>query len=219
MTERLACGGRCRPGRGALGVVAAVAALLVGCTVLPQNSYQPPRYFRPELPGLPAAETPPGESALPLYLRPVTAAGHLRERIVWRTSDVEMGFYDLRRWTDLPAEYVEGALEGSLFESGRMRRVAGGHGPSLDVEVRAFDEVLRPVHEVRISLYAQLRDPNHNSLMERAFRVERPVHGDDPTEMARTMGEALQQISEDVAQAVVGVLKRTGAGGGRGPGR
>ena len=67
-----------------------------------------PRYFTPTGSGAVARVATEGPALrLLLRLRHVRAAGHLKERIVWRHSDVEFGFHELRRWTQPPHRFVE----------------------------------------------------------------------------------------------------------------
>src|SRR5215475_8313055 len=79
-----------------------------------------PRFFDPEpaARALAAAE-PAGATTLvkvPVRLGPVRSSSYRRDRIVWRASEVELGLYEDRRWTDLPSRYVERALERELYE-------------------------------------------------------------------------------------------------------
>src|SRR5262245_18477693 len=95
--------------RGTLlvGLVALGACLL--------RSADRPRFFRPASATLDGAATdgtePPVADGIPVRLRAVRSQPFLRERILWRVSDVEYAFYEQRRWIDLPAHYVERALQ------------------------------------------------------------------------------------------------------------
>jgi hypothetical protein len=69
-------------------------------------------------------------------------------------TDVEYGFYEQRRWTELPSTYVERALSRELFGGGEPLLATGSNLPVLRVEVRAFEEVLAPAHPTSIAWHA-----------------------------------------------------------------
>jgi ABC-type uncharacterized transport system auxiliary subunit len=174
-------------------VVAVV--LLAGC-LLPTPP-APPRYFAPILPpsnadGAPAA----------VDLASVRAPLHLREQIAWRRSDVEYGFYEQRRWTELPSTYVERALSRELFGGGEPLLATGSNLPVLRVEVRAFEEVLAPAHEARVAIALELVDGGCVRL-RRVVAASRPLDGDDPLAVVHGIGDAL----DDVAHAAGGAVR------------
>ncbi len=191
-------------GRTALLLLGAL--LLAAC--LPEARLAEPRYFTPLQPagsGVDAAVLRETSGPL-LRVRRVTAAAHLRERIVWRRSEVEFGFHELRRWTQPPAQLVERWLARELFERRDLRRALAGPHPTLEVEVQAFDEVLDPERAARVQLLARLTDARGVSLHERTYAVERPLEGRDPAAIARAMGTALdaalRRIGDDVEEAL-----------------
>src|SRR5439155_805044 len=87
-------------------------------------------------------------------LRRVRSAAFFRERIVWRASEVEYGFYEERRWNDLPAHYVERALVAQLGETPGLRLTDDPRAAALYVDVVAFEEVLDPVLAAVVRLAA-----------------------------------------------------------------
>ena len=184
-----------------------VGALLLGAC-LPEARLVEPRYFTPLEPVVATpGQTGPRETTGPLLrLRRVSAAAHLRDRIVWRRSEVEFGFRELRRWTQPPAQLVERWLARELFERRGLRRALAGPHPTLEVEVQAFDEVLGPAHAARVQLLARLTDARGVSLHERTYDVERPLEGRDPGAIARAMGEALAEALRRIGDGVEQVL-------------
>jgi ABC-type uncharacterized transport system auxiliary subunit len=168
------------------------------------------RYFRPEIPAGPstAPAAPAAATARPVALRLalVRSATHVKDRIVWRTSDVELGFYDTRRWVEPPAAFVERALARELFEVRPLVRALGS-APSLDIEVSQFDEVLSP-HEALVALEVLLVDEKGQALLGRRIAAARPVSGDDPAAFARAMGQALDDAVKGTAREVEAALRR-----------
>lgn len=185
-------------------VVILVLALAAGC--LARNAAEP-RFFRPDsalLSDSHAGDPPPASSGpIPVVrLRAVDGEPGLRERVVWRASPLEYGFYEQRRWHELPASYVERALRAAFRKSARVRLSDDLHVPSLRVVVTAFDEVLAPAHVASVEATASLHDAHGQQLFERPFAAEAPIAGDDPAAMARAMGGALDTVATQIALAV-----------------
>ena len=186
-----------------------LVALAAGCIV--RNSGEP-RFFRPDSKLL--RESAENDPALPaprskraIRLRAVEGGSFLGERVVWRASDVEYGFYEQRRWRELPAHYVERALHAAFRASGRIRVTDDLRVPSLRVEVTAFDEVLTPAHQAVVEATASLRDAHDQLVLEREFTAETPIESDDPAAMARAMGDALDVVATRIADAVADAVR------------
>src|SRR5688572_26651074 len=105
---RFACGAR--------GVV--IACLLSGCALLGKSEAFVPRYFSPDTSshGKPKAASAARADGALLKLGRITAASYLGERIVFRDSNYELNFYEERRWTERPEDYLRRALSRALFE-------------------------------------------------------------------------------------------------------
>jgi ABC-type uncharacterized transport system auxiliary subunit len=171
-----------------LGVV-----VLAGC-LLPDPPV-PPRYFAPDVPA-------PRDAPAPVRVRLgiVRSPIFLRESITWRSSEVEFGFYDQRRWTELPSTYVERALFHELFPAGGPMPVTDDV-PVLTADVRAFEEVLAPVHEARVAIAVLVAD-SRCVWLRRTFDATRPLSNDDPDALARAVGEALDEVAHATGAAV-----------------
>ena len=171
-------------------------ALLLGMVVL-AGCFRPapPRYFAPDVPAAQDARGP-----VRVRLGIVRSPIHLRESITWRRSEVEYGFYEQRRWTELPSTYVERALYRELFPAGGPVPVAADV-PVLTAEVRAFEEVLGPVHEARVALAVTVAD-SRCIWLRRTFEATRPLSSDDPDALARALGESLDEVARTTGDAV-----------------
>ncbi len=187
-------------------LVVLATASASGC--LFKSELPPPRYFRPG-PALPpeAAPAPPPGQRRPLRLREVTAADHLRERMVWATPSQEYGFYEQARWTEPPAAFVEEALGQALFQRGPFVRASGADAPVLDVHVLAFEEVTGPqareAREARVALHVLLTGLDGQALLERTFVGSAPITEGDPEAAAAAIGRAMDQAVTSAAQAVI----------------
>jgi len=126
----------------------------------------------------------------------------LRERIVWRASDVEYGLYEQRRWSELPSSYVERALATALRRTPGVALTDDVRAAALRVEVVAFDEVLAPSRTATVSLLVSLRDPKRGHLLDRTFSVDEPIAGETTAATAVAMGKALDAVTGEVARAV-----------------
>jgi ABC-type uncharacterized transport system auxiliary subunit len=178
----------------------AVALLAAGCVF---RNAPDTRFFRPESTALDgSAETPSVGGGVPLRLRPVRGTPLLRERIVWRVSSVEYGLYDQRRWTELPASYVERALEVALRATPGIRLTGEPSAAVLRVEVVAFDEVLVPARVAAVSLAVKLIGTEQLRLIDRTFSAEAPIATETPAATATAMGKALDDAVAAVAVAV-----------------
>jgi cholesterol transport system auxiliary component len=172
-----------------------------------------PRFFSPAPLETPTSAASGGggtaaEDAPELRIGRVEPAAHLEERIAYRLSATELAYYEDRRWTEPPEQFVRRALESELFERRAFRRVIAGAAPTLDVEVLSFEELLLTGPEgaarARLTLLITLRDERH-ALLERTVTVEVPVGASEDagpalaSAMAVALGKATEQIAEQVA--------------------
>jgi ABC-type uncharacterized transport system auxiliary subunit len=203
--------------RDARSVLLAAGAIIAlgGCLF---HNAEGPRFYRPASAALDeagdvgaatAAEAAPTEGA-PVRLGSVRSAPFLRERIVWRSSPVEYGLYEQRRWFELPSRYVRRALAATLQATPGVLLGDDPSGARLDVEVLAFDEVLSPTHEAHIALAATLRVGTEKRL-DRTFSSRVPIAADDGAANAESMGKALDETVKRVATATAAALAPTKA--------
>ena len=171
--------------------------LLAGC-LLPDPPPSP-RYFMPV-----GADADGPRTPVAVRMGFVRSPVYLREAITWRRSDVEYGFYEQRRWTELPSTYVERALARELF-AGDEPIATGPNAPLVSAELRAFEEVLSPVHEARVALAVELTDGACVRL-RRTFAATRPLEGNDPGAVAHGIGEALDEVVAATGVAVRSAL-------------
>ena len=185
-------------------------ALLLGMVVLAGCGLPAPaRYFAPDVPAAQDARGP-----VRVRLGIVRSPIHLRESITWRRSEVEYGFYEQRRWTELPSTYVERALARELYGSEDAPVVVGKTVPVLTAEVRAFEEALAPAHEARVAIALEVVDGGCVRL-RRTFAASRPLDGTDPLALAHGIGEALDDVVHTSGLAVRSALAARGCRAGR----
>jgi uncharacterized lipoprotein YmbA len=141
----------------------------------------------------------------PLRLRHVRAPSYIADRIVWRSSPVEVGFYDDRKWCEPPAQTIERALHHQLF-SVQGFVPAEERAPAVDVEVTFFEEVVAPRHEARVTLVLALTDSGSRSLPEMEITETHPVRDDAPSSFALAMDAALDAAMARLGNAVATAL-------------
>jgi ABC-type uncharacterized transport system auxiliary subunit len=196
--------------------VAALAFLIVSlgaCALTSKSKPLEVRYFTPARPDPPAASPPLAgpepKAAPPLELRlgRVDAASYLREKIAFRDSDHEVGYYETLRWTEAPDAFVRRALGRALFQQHGLEEVVSGIAPQLEVELTAFEEVRAPRHVVRVEMTWKLRD-HRNVLLQRTVAVEKPIDDASPGAIAVAMGAALDEAVEAIVTDVIAELTR-----------
>ena len=203
-------------------ILAALSALFAfGCALTSKSDPIVPRYFTPERAGDVRGDVagPPQRSTGPfveLRLGRVTHASHLDERLVYRDSDYELGYYQERRWTEAPDEYLKRRLARVLFEERGLRRVVGGAAATLDVELIAFDEIRAPKRVARVQVIVRLSD-QRLVRWEETLTVDEPLgaasKGDGPDATVAALGAALREIVGRIADRVVSELAPVSTGG------
>jgi cholesterol transport system auxiliary component len=169
--------------------------VLAGCALTSRSTPVELRYF---VPPIHAATAVAGEGPL-LRLGRVTPTTLLRERILHRDTEVELGRYETLRWTDRPEAYVRRALERALFDSHRFAQAVGGDAPTLDVDVLAFEEVRRGARRFgRVVLAYDLRD-EQRVLAHGTVAIEREAAPNIDAVVA-AIGDALDAATAELAR-------------------
>ncbi len=194
---------------GRYGQAALLAlCMLSGCALTNKATPTIPRYFTPELPAVTAKSEAPRAGG-ELQLGRVSASSHIRDKIIYRSSSYEVGFYDDLLWTERPDAYLRRALSQVLFERERLHSVVSGMAPVLDVELVNFEEVREPSHRALVQLTLILRD-DHMVRLEQTLKVERPIAAANkaqvPAAIAAALGDALNSAVSEISARVVAEL-------------
>jgi ABC-type uncharacterized transport system auxiliary subunit len=195
------------------------ASSIAGCALTSKSDPTLLRYYsvdaprrREHPPGSPAAGSPP----LQLRLGRVNAASYIRDRIAFRDSNVEVGYYDDLRWTEKPEAYVRRDLARAIFDDEGVQEIIGGVGPTLDVDVDSFEELREPKDAAVVQLSWQLRDDTV-VLLRRTVKVQRPLEEspkDKPSQraLAMALSAALDDAIDQIVKTVVPKLAVTPSG-------
>jgi ABC-type uncharacterized transport system auxiliary subunit len=183
------------------------AGLLAGC-----GSVRGPvtKYYKLEIPPTPA---PAGPSApVPLRIEPFRANNLLRQdRIVYRPSPVEVGFYEYHRWAEPPNDTVTKALADQLMSRRVFQSVEISDGvEKQDYVLRGNIDLLQEVDykgavKVQVSISAELEDPaRREKIWSSVASSECLVAKSDVQAVVGAMGQASQQ---SIARLVTDVSK------------
>lgn len=191
--------------------VVVLCLLLSGCALTNKSDALDVRWFTPEHVKTQITSARTDQSAkLPLELGRVRAGSQLREKIVFRDARWEVGFYEDRRWTERPEEYVRRALGRTLFEErGFERSISDPNAAVLEVELLGFEELrAKPVHAARVQLRMILHD-GRDVLHEETVTVDKPLPENDASMEAfvAAMAEALDASAAIVADRTQAVLR------------
>ncbi|HMJ54676.1 MAG TPA: ABC-type transport auxiliary lipoprotein family protein [Polyangiaceae bacterium] len=204
-----------------LCALALLLGAVAGCALTSKSDPMMPRYFSPDesrgrsqvAAATSAPERDPGAPTIELRLGRVTAATYLGERIVFRDSNYELGFYEERRWTERPEAYLRRAVSRALFEDRGLRRVVSGAGPSLDIELSELAE-LRSPPIVRVRATYVLYD-ERVVRRQATLTIERPIPSAATASQgaetaARAMADAFGDAVNQIADRVTADLRRPG---------
>jgi cholesterol transport system auxiliary component len=199
--------------------VLAAALALCGCALTGKGEPLVVRYYTPESGAATSGgATAPAAEPLTLMLGRVRASAYLKERIAYRASAHELGFYEGQRWTERPESYLRRALSASLFEQRGLEPAIAGPGPTLDVELIAFEETRAPAPVARLRAMYMLYGGGMPAV-ERTITVERPIaRTQDPTDgvvraLSAALDEGVARISDDVVSQLNAELARARAAG------
>jgi cholesterol transport system auxiliary component len=188
-----------------------VAGTVTGCALLTKQDPVEPRYFSPESSDGNVGAAPAPRRAAEghaLRLGSVGGGSYLKDRIVYRKSREELGFYPDKRWTERPEIFLRRALERALFEKRGLSRALTGASPTLTADLIEFEEVRSPPAVGRVRIAYALHD-DRSVLREGTLTVERPIPpgGLGEGAMVAALGAALRAIVEQIADQVVSELE------------
>ena len=177
------------------------------CALTSKSAPRELRYFSPEPPA--DSREPAGPALEPraqLRLARIGPGAHLRYAIVHRDSEVELAPYETLRWTEPPDAYVRRAVTRALFDARPIQQAVGGSAPTLEIELVAFEEVVRGAyHAGRVELGYELHD-EHRVLARGTIVAERESRGPEIEPVVAAIGSAMTTATGDLADRVTAVL-------------
>jgi ABC-type uncharacterized transport system auxiliary subunit len=189
-----------------------VLVCLGGCALTKKASPLAIRYFTPAAsPTVAAASrdatTAPGPPPQ-LRLGRVSAAGDVRDKLIYRAGGHEVAFRTHWRWSEDPAAYVERALAHALFEERGVEERLSGPGLTLEVDLVAFEERLAPGPGAHVELTWRLRN-DKVVLVQHTVVIDRPIDGNvrDGEVVAGALAAALALGLDKIVAAVLTELE------------
>jgi ABC-type uncharacterized transport system auxiliary subunit len=183
------------------GLVGGLLGLLLVGGCLGRGDFTPIRYYSVD--SLPVSVAPAARSwPIPLGVRPFTAATRYRDRILYRLSAVEVGFYQYDRWVEPPEEMVTRVLIAALSTSGLFRQVVPVDVVQLPAwllsgELIRFDEV-RDAGGSRAECWVRVevqQAHDERLLWTDVLKATEPLAAETPEALARAMSRAVQQVA------------------------
>lgn len=176
-----------------------VLCLLGGC--LGSRDFTPIRYYSVDR--LPPIVLQVNRSwPMPLGVRPFRAATRYRDRILYRLSAVEVGFYPYDRWVEPPEEMVASVMVSALRASGLFRQVISADHVQLPAwilsgELLRFDEVRTgEKSHAECWLRVELRRAQDDQLLwSEVLKAAAPLTAETPKALAQAMSRAVQQVA------------------------
>lgn len=173
-----------------------IMGLLAGCG---SEKVPPTRYYKLDIPPAPA----PAGPSVPVSLRiePFRSTRLLRQdRIVYRPSAVEVGYYEYHRWAEPPNDSVTRALADQLTKRRAFQsiRISNG-GDKADYVLRGTIDQLQEVDykgavRAQVSISAVLEDPSQRrTIWSGTASSESAVTQRDVQGVVAAMGKASQQ--------------------------
>ena len=190
--------------------VSIVVGLLAGC-----GSVHGPatKYYKLDIPPAPA---PAGPSApIPLWIEPFRTTSLVRrDRIVYRPSPVEVGFYEYHRWAEPPNDTVTKALADQLTGRRLFQSVGISDGAERAAYVlRGSIDRLQEVDykgavRAQVSISVELDDPvRGEKIWASVATSERIVAKSDVQAVVAAMGQASQQSIERLVKDVAAFVQ------------
>jgi cholesterol transport system auxiliary component len=202
---------------------AALAVPCAGCALLTKSDSVYVRYFTPEpRERSESALAPTSDAAannLSVRLGRVNALSYLKDRIAFRDADYEIGFHDLWQWTEKPESYLRFGMERALFEEHGVQQIISGAGPTLELELDAFDEVRSPRHVARVQV-TWLLYGDQTVLIQNTVTVDHAIapgaDPKDPKPLVSAMSDALGDVVAEIVASVMPALSRVDSEGDAG---
>jgi ABC-type uncharacterized transport system auxiliary subunit len=181
----------------------AMLALLMGCALTSKSKPVDVRYFALDPDASPAVRAGPPSPSPQLGLGSITSSIFLRNRIVFRRSNHEVGTYDDERWTEYPETYLRRSLSRALFDTGAFVEGLGDRVPTVDVELVAFEEVIqRSARAGRVQIAYRLHD-DRTVLATGIIAVEKNAGGDGGIAfVVSAIGVALNEATERLSNVI-----------------
>ncbi len=176
-----------------------VLPLMLGLLLSACLSQEPPAVIHHYAPSSPASEGQGHSPAkpLPVVIRRVTAAPHLGQKMIWRTSEYELRVDETHRWIDEPIVFVEQCVREFFLFQKTPPTETSKRPWQLELHLTRFEGSTSDL-VARLALHATLVRPSDDARFTRAISVEPSLGSQDPAALARAMSEALLECGGEL---------------------
>ena len=187
-----------------------IVATLVSCGAAPPKRY----YTLANDTKIPAAKTPTPTCTLPLVIASVMAASPYEDdKIVFRSNDFEIRYYNYRFWVDPPEKMMSGLLQrrmesSGLFEAVEYRINSASEHLALYVKLNAIEERDRDEQwYARLAMSFVLKTSDKEEVIwTHAFDKERRATEQSALGIVATLSDIYNHEVEDAIESLSGFL-------------
>jgi ABC-type uncharacterized transport system auxiliary subunit len=186
--------------RAAIFRLAAVVLFLGGC-----GATRPSKYYQLTIPGDAAVAREVDPTPVTLLVGTLFAPDLYREdRIVYSTTQEEMGTYEYQRWAEPPTEMIQEVLLRELRSSGRYRAVFAHRSDSsgdflLRGRLYDFKEVSGNGMVGRMTVDFELRDvKSGTTVWTHYYHHDEPVNGKNVPAVVAALDKNVQRSVKEV---------------------
>lgn len=192
--------------------ISMIAGLLAACGSVKEPAT---KYYKLDIPPAPTAAGPSAPASV--RIEPFRPTGLLKQdRIVYRPSPVEVGYYEYHRWAEPPNDSVTKALADQLQGRRVFRSIDTSNATErADYVLKGRVERLQEVDymggvRVQVSLSAELEDTTHQQIIwSSSVSSESLVTKGDVQAVVTAMGKASQQSVSRLATDIARFVQRT----------
>ena len=190
-----------RPGTTVI-FLAMLTPFFCGCAAVPQS-----KYYQLSPPGEVSSTAVGDPLPVTLLVGPLRASHLYREdRLVYATSDEQMGTYQVHRWAEPPTEMMQELLWRSLRASHRFSAVnllsSSSHGDFLlEGNLYDFKEISGSALAARVNMGLELREVKTGAIVwTHEYSHDEPVNGKGVPAVAAALDQNAQRgIGEAMA--------------------
>jgi ABC-type uncharacterized transport system auxiliary subunit len=190
--------------RAAFSGLAAVVLFLGGC-----GAARPSQYYQLTVPGDAPAAKEADSTPVTLLVGTLFAPDLYREdRIVYSTTQEEMGTYEYQRWAEPPTEMIQEVLLRALRSSGRYRAVFAHRSDTngdflLRGRLYDFKEVSANGMVARLTVDFEMRDlKSGTTVWTHYYHHDEPVNGKNVPAVVAALDRNVQRSVKEVLEGL-----------------
>lgn len=190
--------------RAAVSRLAAVVLFLSGC-----GAARPSQYYQLTVPGDAPAAKEVDSTPVTLLVGTLFAPDLYREdRIVYSTTQEEMGTYEYQRWAEPPTEMIQEVLLRALRSSGRYRAVFAHRSDTngdflLRGRLYDFKEVSGNGMVARLTVDFEMRDvKSGTTVWTHYYHHDEPVDGKNVAAVVAALDRNVQRSVKEVLEGL-----------------